>query len=106
MVVPTLFSTAPSPMTQDTSQRFRAGTRDSLFMAARIELPDGNSFEATIRNISSGGMRVKCGVIPHKGSFLEAVLPNVGRVRARVSWTSTDSFGLSFIDEVDPVVVR
>lgn len=68
--------------------------------------PDGRRFDVTIKNISSGGMRAISATLPAKGSFVEAILPNVGGVRARVSWTGEGEFGLAFLQAVDPAAVR
>lgn len=81
--------------------------RDSLFVLARLRLngkPDEH--RVRVRNLSAGGLMAegRAHVVP--GMPLEIEIRNIGWVEGTVAWVQDDRFGIAFLHEIDPHVVR
>jgi len=85
----------------------RQVNRDSLFLLAQIRV-DGQ--EAThsvkVRNLSAGGMMAEGDVKVMRGSLVAIELRNIGWIEGSVAWKQDNRFGIAFVDEIDPRVVR
>ena len=85
----------------------RQVNRDSLFLLAqvRVDGQDGVS-RVKVRNLSAGGMMAEgdCKVV--RGSLVAVELRNIGWVEGSVAWKQDNRFGIAFVDEIDPTVVR
>ena len=82
-------------------------SRDSLFMLAGLrvsgrDLPN----RVKIRNLSAGGMMAEGNVRVVVGKRLEVNLRNLGWVEGVVAWIQENRFGIAFVEDIDPKVVR
>ncbi len=85
----------------------RQVNRDSLFLLAQLRV-DGQDtiFRVKVRNLSAGGMMAEGEAKVMRGSLVMVELRNIGWVEGSVAWKQGDRFGIAFVDEIDPVVVR
>ena len=85
----------------------RQVNRDSLFLLAQVKV-DGQDQVARVRvrNLSAGGMMAEGDARVARGSLVLVELRNIGWVEGSVAWKQGDRFGIAFVDEIDPVVVR
>jgi len=85
----------------------RQVNRDSLFLLAQVRV-DGQdvSHRVKVRNLSAGGMMAEGEVKVLRGALVMVELRNIGWVEGSVAWKQGDRFGIAFVDEIDPVVVR
>jgi hypothetical protein len=81
--------------------------RDSLFLMAdlRIEGFDGMQ-RIKVRNLSAGGMMGEGSVRVIRGARVEVNLRNAGWVAGTVAWVHESRFGVAFLRDIDPSVVR
>jgi len=85
----------------------RQVNRDSLFLLAQVRV-DGQEavYRVKVRNLSAGGMMAEGEAKVMRGSPVMVELRNIGWVEGSVAWKQDNRFGIAFVDEVDPVVVR
>jgi hypothetical protein len=85
----------------------RQVNRDSLFLLAQVRV-DGQDvdYRVKVRNLSAGGMMAEGMAKVMRGSLVMVELRNIGWVEGSVAWKQGDRFGIAFVDEIDPVVVR
>lgn len=85
----------------------RQVNRDSLFLLAQLRV-DGQdvTHRVKVRNLSAGGMMAEGEARVMRGSLVMVELRNIGWVEGSVAWKQGDRFGIAFVDEIDPVVVR
>lgn len=85
----------------------RQVNRDSLFLLAqlRVDGRDGES-RVKVRNLSAGGMMAEGEVKVMRGSPVQVELRNIGWVDGSVAWKQDNRFGIAFVNEIDPGVVR
>ena len=85
----------------------RQVNRDSLFLLAQLRI-DGQEETARVkvRNLSSGGMMAEGAMRVARGQLVAVELRNIGWVEGTVAWKQDDRFGIAFIDEIDPRLVR
>jgi len=85
----------------------RQVNRDSLFLLAQVKV-DGQDQVARVRvrNLSVGGMMAEGDARVARGSLVLVELRNIGWVEGSVAWKQDNRFGIAFVDEIDPVVVR
>ena len=85
----------------------RQVNRDSLFLLAHVRV-DGQQgvTRVKVRNLSAGGMMAEGDVKVVRGTLVAVELRNVGWVDGSVAWKQDNRFGIAFVDEVDPAVVR
>jgi hypothetical protein len=85
----------------------RQVNRDSLFLLAQVRL-DGqaDTIRVKVRNLSAGGMMAEGAVKVSRGQLISVDLRNIGWVDGTVAWKQDDRFGIAFIDEIDPKLVR
>lgn len=81
--------------------------RDSLFLLAQVRV-DGqdSSARVKVRNLSAGGMMAEGDVRVLRGARVQVELRNIGWVEGSVAWKQDNRFGIAFVDEIDPKVVR
>jgi hypothetical protein len=81
--------------------------RDSLFLLAQLRV-DGREGETRVkvRNLSSGGMMAEGDVAVTRGSLVSVELRNLGWVEGAVAWKQDNRFGIAFVNDIDPAVVR
>jgi hypothetical protein len=85
----------------------RQVTRDSLFLLAQVRI--GGQEDVTrvkVRNLSAGGMMAEAPAKVVRGSRIAVELRNIGWVEGTVAWKQGDRFGIAFVDEIDPTLVR
>ena len=85
----------------------RQVNRDRLFLLAQVRV-DGQE-EVTrvkVRNLSAGGMMAEGEAKVVRGSLVGVELRNIGWVEGSVAWKQDTRFGIAFVDEIDPAVVR
>jgi hypothetical protein len=70
-------------------------------MRRAITSIDGNSVELKLRNISSMGALVECGIPVSPGTELAIDIVGVGPVRAVVRWSQSGKFGVQFDRQFD-----
>lgn len=85
----------------------RQVNRDSLFLLAQLRV-DGQDavYRVKVRNLSAGGMMAEGDARVMRGSLVMVELRNIGWVEGSVAWKQDSRFGIAFVDEIDPVVVR
>lgn len=85
----------------------RQVNRDSLFLLAQVRV-DGQAetFRVKVRNLSAGGMMAEGEARVMRGSLVHVELRNLGWVEGSVAWTQETRFGIAFVDEIDPALVR
>ncbi|MGC1269004.1 MAG: PilZ domain-containing protein [Croceibacterium sp.] len=85
----------------------RQVNRDSLFLLARVRVDgrDGDD-RVKVRNLSPGGMMAEGDVRVARGSRVSVELRNVGWVDGSVAWKQDNRFGIAFLEEIDPKLVR
>jgi len=85
----------------------RQVNRDSLFLLAQLRV-DGQDaiYRVKVRNLSAGGMMAEGEARVMRGSLVMVELRNVGWVEGSVAWKQDNRFGIAFVDEIDPAVVR
>jgi hypothetical protein len=85
----------------------RQVNRDSLFLLAQLRV-DGQdaTYRVKVRNLSAGGMMAEGEAKVMRGSLVMVELRSIGWVEGSVAWKQGDRFGIAFVDEIDPVVVR
>ena len=93
----------PSMSNVDTRQV----NRDSLFLLAQLRV-DGQDavHRVKVRNLSAGGMMAEGEVKVMRGALVLVELRNIGWVEGSVAWKQDNRFGIAFVEEIDPVVVR
>lgn len=85
----------------------RQVNRDSLFLLAQLRV-DGQDVvhRVKVRNLSAGGMMAEGEARVTRGCLVMVELRNVGWVEGSVAWKQGNRFGIAFVTEIDPVVVR
>lgn len=85
----------------------RQVNRDSLFLLAQVRV-DGQpgASRVKVRNLSPAGMMAEGDVKVVRGTLVSVELRNIGWVEGTVAWRQDNRFGIAFIDEIDPAVVR
>jgi len=85
----------------------RQVNRDSLFLLAQLRV-DGQQEIARVkvRNLSAGGMMAEGEARVSRGAMVAVELRNIGWVEGSVAWKQDNRFGIAFVDEIDPAVVR
>src|SRR6187200_3632451 len=85
----------------------RQVNRDSLFLLAhlRVDVQPGVT-RVKVRNLSAGGMMAEGDAKVIRGTLVAIELRNVGWVEGSVAWKQDNRFGIAFVDEIDPAVVR
>src|SRR5918993_682736 len=85
----------------------RQVNRDSLFLLAQVRV-DGQDavYRVKVRNLSAGGMMAEGEAKVMRGSLVMVELRNVGWVEGSVAWKQDNRFGIAFVDEIDPSIVR
>lgn len=81
--------------------------RDSFFLMADVRL-DGAADEhrVKVRNLSPGGMMAEGPVKVVRGSGLRINIRNLGWIDGVVAWIQDNRFGIAFVEDIDPRVVR
>ncbi len=85
----------------------RQVNRDSLFLLAQLRV-DGRDeiYRVKVRNLSAGGMMAEGEAKVMRGSLVAVELRNLGWVEGSVAWKQDTRFGIAFVNEIDPTVVR
>jgi len=85
----------------------RQVNRDSLFLLAQLRV-DGQQgvSRVKVRNLSAGGMMADGDAKVVRGTLVAVELRNIGWVEGSVAWRQDNRFGIAFVDEIDPAVVR
>src|SRR5687767_1135214 len=85
----------------------RQVNRDSLFLLAQVRV-DGQDavYRVKVRNLSAGGMMAEGEAKVMRGALVAVELRNIGWVEGSVAWKQDNRFGIAFVDEIDPRIVR
>jgi hypothetical protein len=85
----------------------RQVNRDSLFLLAQVRV-DGQqgASRVKVRNLSAGGMMAEGDAKVVRGTLVAVELRNIGWVEGSVARRQDNRFGIAFVDEIDPAVVR
>lgn len=69
---------------------------------------DGTADEhrVKVRNLSPGGMMAEGPVKVLRGTPIKINIRNLGWIEGVVAWIQDNRFGIAFLDEIDPQVVR
>ncbi len=85
----------------------RQVNRDSLFLLAQVRVDGKDAVtRVKVRNLSAGGMMAEGDSKVVRGSLVAVELRNIGWVEGSVAWKQDNRFGIAFVDEIDPTVVR
>ncbi|MBI1402447.1 MAG: helix-turn-helix domain-containing protein [Porphyrobacter sp.] len=74
----------------------RAAPRRALTLETSGVTADGEAANVTIHNISAAGLLIETAVALEPGEELAFVLPEAGRVEARIAWRSARLYGCTF----------
>ncbi len=81
--------------------------RDSLLLIAQLRVDGGESeYRVKVRNLSAGGMMAEGDAPVARGARLSVGLRNIGWVDGAVAWKQDNRFGIAFVEEIAPRVVR
>jgi hypothetical protein len=85
----------------------RQVNRDSLFLLAQLRV-DGRDdvHRVKVRNLSAGGMMAEGEAKVARGALVAVELRNIGWVEGSVAWKQDNRFGIAFVEEIDPRLVR
>ena len=85
----------------------RQVNRDSLFLLAQLRV-DGQDevSRVKVRNLSAGRMMAEGEAKVMRGSMVSVELRNLGWIEGSVAWKQDNRFGIAFVAEIDPSVVR
>lgn len=86
----------PEVETQDGVER-RKNPRTSCNWRAVVRLGNGATCDATVVDVSEGGMRLLADVPVEKGSQLIVELDEIGRYSCEVRWHAPGQFGVMFL---------
>lgn len=82
-------------------------SRNSFFMMAEVcAMDETTPYRLRVRNLSAGGMMAEGDVRVTRGSLVSVDLRNLGWVEGSVAWKQDNRFGIAFVEEIDPAVVR
>ena len=85
----------------------RQVNRDSLFLLAQVRVDGRNEVaRVKVRNLSAGGMMAEGEAKVMRGTLVAVELRNLGWVEGSVAWKQDNRFGIAFVNEIDPTVVR
>jgi prepilin-type processing-associated H-X9-DG protein len=85
----------------------RQVNRDSLFLLAQVRVSGQDEVHRVkVRNLSAGGMMAEGDVKVTRGSVIGIELRNIGWVDGSVAWKQDNRFGIAFVEEIDPILVR
>jgi hypothetical protein len=85
----------------------RQVNRDSLFLLAQVRVDGQDAVNRVkVRNLSAGGMMAEGDMRVTRGALVMVELRNIGWVEGSVAWKQDNRFGIAFVNEIDPVVVR
>ena len=85
----------------------RQVNRDSLFLLAQVRVDGQDAVtRVKVRNLSAGGMMAEGDSKVARGSLVAVELRNIGWVEGSVAWKQDNRFGIAFVDEIAPTVVR
>ena len=85
----------------------RQVNRDSLFLLAQVRVDGRNEVSRVkVRNLSAGGMMAEGEAKVMRGTLVAVELRNLGWVEGSVAWKQDNRFGIAFVNEIDPTVVR
>jgi transcriptional regulator with XRE-family HTH domain len=91
------FDTSPAQELRDGSGASREPRR-TLLLEARGETASGTAAEVMIHNISASGLLLETASGLAQGESLDIDLPEAGRTRAEVIWTSGMLYGCAFAE--------
>lgn len=81
--------------------------RDSLFILADLRRAgEPQVHRIKVRNLSAGGMMGESEVRIARGETIAINLRNVGWVEGTIAWVQDNRFGVAFLQDIDPKVVR
>lgn len=84
----------------------RAGSRDSLMLAAQFRIGDKPATQVRVRNLSSGGLMAEVPQPIDSGTPVEVEVRGVGWVSGRIAWFAEGRVGVAFDREIDPMLAR
>src|SRR6266436_4685697 len=74
-------------------RRFR---RVELILSARFMLPDQSEHEATLLNISAGGVALKSEIRPPHGATVIVYIQDIGRIEGKAVRDLEDGFAIAY----------
>ena len=81
--------------------------RDSLLLMAQVRVEGSEAeYRVKVRNLSAGGMMAEGSAPVTRGSVVSVALRNLDWVAGSVAWKQDDRFGIAFLEEIDPKMVR
>ncbi|MEO6387925.1 MAG: PilZ domain-containing protein [Croceibacterium sp.] len=85
----------------------RQVNRESLFLLAQVRVVGQDSaVRVRVRNLSPRGMMAEGDAKVARGSLVSIELRNIGWIEGSVAWKQDNRFGIAFLAEIDPAVVR
>jgi len=89
------------------SRGLRNESRDSLFLAARLEVAGGMRPETIrVRNLSRSGLMAEASATYGIGTEVTLTFRNIAPVNGRVVWVSDGRMGIALDEEIDPLRAR
>ena len=87
---------APARKTLVAPEDKRRHRRVELILKARFMLPDHSEYEATLLNISAGGIALKTDLRPEKGTAIIVYVQDIGRLEGKVVRLFEDGFAIAY----------
>lgn len=84
----------------------RAGSRDSLMLAAQFRVAGRPDEQVRVRNLSQGGLMAEYGHQIERNTPVEIEVRGVGWVSGRIAWAAEGRVGVAFDHEIDPMLAR
>lgn len=91
----------------ETGDEARTRQRDSLFLAARLQLagfPDVH--EVRVRNLSAGGLMAELDRVVPVGTAVALEMRGLGDITGTVAWCTRGRLGIALDTPIDPRLAR
>lgn len=90
------------PRSIEAEDSARDGSRDSLFLMARLNYGAGKSAPMRVRNLSPGGLMADCKARVRLDDEVEIELRGIDELTGRVAWVHDGRVGVTFDQPIDP----
>lgn len=94
------------PRSIEAEDSARDGSRDSMFLMARLYYGTGKSAPMRVRNLSPGGLMADCKARVAIDDAIEVELRGFEDLTGRVAWVHDGRVGVTFDQSIDPREAR
>lgn len=100
------YSFEPALPVFDDAAHQRNDSRDSLFLAAQLQVGALPAEQVRVRNLSAGGMMAEYPSAVEIGTSVRVELRGIGEVGGSIAWATDGRIGIAFDDPIDPMRAR